>query len=182
MPQYILRPDGVIGNAWTLNGGAASAADALNGTAIQPAAGETTKNISTTAASAVSEVTVGTVALVSETVSSIVVWSYCQSDITSGGHSFQAYTGASPLGSATSVADGSAVGWRSSTYNGSLSQAALDDLRIRITNGAGGIAQCFAYEAYIEVNTTAIPGDPSARNQVSGRSRGVTQPSVHSVR
>lgn len=154
MPQYILRPDGVISSGWNLNG-AASANAALNGTAVQPTAGETTLFISANGSGTTTEVTVGTASIGTETVTSVVVWEYGKADGVAGGHTFQAYKGTTALGTAGSTPDSGAQAWRSSTYTGSLTQAEVDDLRIRFVNGAGGLGSNYAHEAYIEVNTTA---------------------------
>lgn len=181
MPTYILRPDGTIANAWNLNG-AASANAALNGTAVQPAAGDTTQFLSSNTSGQTSEVTVGTIVLGgSETVTGLTVWEYGKADGVAGGHTFQAYKGATALGTAGVVNDSDALAWRSSVYSGALTQAEVDDLRIRLTEGAGGLGSNYSYEAYIELATTISGGGGGSVPGSVGSDATVIQPNAYSV-
>lgn len=165
MPTYILRPDGTVTNAWNLNG-AASAQAALNGTAVQPTAGDTTLFISANGNGTVCEVTVGTVTLGTETVTGLTVWEYGKADGVAGAHSFQAYKGTTALGTAGTTPDSGTLQWRSSVYSGALTQAEVDDLRIRFTNAAGGLGSNYAEEAYIELTTSAAATFVSATRTI----------------
>lgn len=174
MATYYLRPDGVISSAWNLNG-AASANAALNGTAVQPTAGDTTQFISSNTSAQVTEVTLGTITLGGgESVTSVKVWEYGKADTLASGHAFQAYKGTTALGTAGAVADGDALAWRSSTYTGALTQAEVDDLRIRFTEGGGGLGSNYAYEAYVELTTVITPALSPAASGVASCSAAVT--------
>ncbi len=60
------------------------------------------------------------------------------------------------LGS-TTAAQGSGTSWRSVTSNSALTQAQVDDLRLRVTlGGSGGSTAGFAYAAYASVRTAGV--------------------------
>lgn len=155
MPTYILRPDGTITAGWSLGGTATSTHQAVNGTAVQPTAGEVGAYIFINGNGNVAEVSLGTVSLGTETVTGLTVWEYGAADGLAGSHTFQAYTGTTALGAAGTTPDSAANAWRSTTYSGSLTQAQVDDLRIRFTNGPGGLGSNYVREAYIELTTAA---------------------------
>lgn len=149
-----LRPNDDISNQWTItDGGAVEAWEVLDDAVLQPAAPVTGSNFVSEASDAqvfechFETVTVGTV-------SSAKLWVYAAADTLTAdpGATIRLLEGANIL-STVVVPQNTAAAWYSATYTGSLTQAQVDDLRVRVTkHGALGIATVFA--AYVDLTFT----------------------------
>ena len=162
MPSYVLRPDVTGTNSWAINLPALNVADALDDAVTQPTAPSTTgDSVSTNTANAVCESNVGGFTLAAgEVVESVTLWIYCSTGAKRA-IDFDIYTvGPTKLTTTVRVDAALGNGWRSVTYTGSLTQAQLDALYLRMlcasTAGGGGAGTVTAYAAYMVV-VAAVP-------------------------
>jgi hypothetical protein len=164
---YTLRPAAVISNNWTVTPSSSTAASVLADVVSQPTApGTATDYLSSQAGSAVAEVTVQSTPLeAGDSVVSAQGWAYLASGSKRTVQLELVSLGAS-LGS-TTVPAGQAAGWQSVTVNQALTQAQLNDLRIRITlSGSGASTTSIVYAAYVALTTS----DPAVLSTSSSTS------------
>lgn len=154
MAVLTLRPNVDITSQWERIGGLPSDWQTLYGAPAQEPAPGDGFYLRTDTTNEVVEVGVDTGPVGS--VTQVKVWAYTQTDALAGAHTVRLLTGAVELASVV-VPTGAAGAWRSATYVGSLTQAQVDDLRIRDTYSSGNILN-YAYidDAYIEVTHTPL--------------------------
>ena len=155
---YVLRPDGTVSNVWTVTPSGSTAQVVLDDAVLQPTAPSTATDYLTVTGNGpkVAEVTVGTQALApGDTVTSTTAWAYVA---TGSGRTvtLELLTGTTSLATST-IPAGAAASWRSVATSTALTQAQLDNLRIRFTlNGTGSSTATFAYAAYMSVLTAGV--------------------------
>jgi hypothetical protein len=178
---YTIRPDGTVAAGWTINGGAASTDATIGKVVTQPTVPSTATWINATPSPGgqVAEVSLGSLTLSSESVTSVVLWAYDGADNLSGASAAaQLYTGSTAKGSQVTIADNSANAWQSATYTGALTQSELDDLRIRFTNGgSGGVAGSKRVYAAYAIITTA-PAQPNLTPSAAAAATASVAPTV----
>jgi hypothetical protein len=152
-PATVLRPDGDVVRQWT-GGSTGTAAAAIDDPVTQPAAVAAADYVYSGGAGRVTEVSLGGQSLAGGTAAA-TGWFYANAGV---GTQLRAdlVQGATVLAT-TTVAAGSGFGWRSITgpQVAALSQAAVDDLRLRFTTVGGGDSNIRA--AYASTVVTSCP-------------------------
>ena len=156
---YTLRPNSTVTNspAWTLNPTTGSTVHGvLDDAVLQPTAPSTTSDfIRTNASGRIAEIGMDTQQLASgDAVTSTVARVYALNGnsrtITMG-----LYTGSTLLGN-TSIPAGGAAAWRTFTSSTALTQAQVDDLRIRFTSAGTGSQNGTVFAAYVSLTTAGV--------------------------
>lgn len=180
---YVMRPDSTVSNNWDVTPSTTSAFGVLDDAVLSPNAPSTSSDfLSSTAAGRTAEVGLGPQTLATgDSVAAITAWAY----VDTGNRrpvTLTLLTGATSLGSVTEPA-GSAAGWRSASTSTALTQAQVDDLRIRLTTGGSGASSASrAYAAYAELRTTGVLSlDTSAVPDFSTVLDGTDRPVPYSV-
>lgn len=171
---YTLRPDSTVTSNWTVTPTGSAAFAVLDDPVLQPTAPSTSSDhLSTSSVGNAAEVHVLTQTLApGDTVLSTTAWAYLQPG-PKRSITLTLLSGATVLGS-TTAAQGSGTSWRSVTSNSALTQAQVDDLRLRVTLGGTGASSAgFVYAAYASVQTagvlsSAIPTAPSFSATLNG--------------
>ncbi len=157
MATALLRPDADVSNAWTVtDGGSTTAWQVTDDAVTQPTAPGTASDFiraTTQVASTVTfEAGVGTVPIVE--VQSAQVWLYTgATGVVVANCTYSLFKGSTSLASVTQAVD-AAAGWISATYTGALTQAEVDDLRIKGVTSAGTSGSWTVYAAYVELTYT----------------------------
>lgn len=154
---YTLRPDSTVTSNWTITPTGSAAFAVLDDAVLQPTAPSTSSDhLSTSSAGSATEVGVQAQPLGSgDTVLSTTAWAYLEPG-PKRSITLTLLSGATVLGS-TTAAQGSGRSWRPVTSNSALTQAQLDDLRVRVTLGGTGASSAgFAYAAYVSVRTAGV--------------------------
>lgn len=181
---YYLQPNSTVSNAWTVAPAGSTVDSVLDDAVLSPTAPSTASDYINANANGprVAEVHVGTQSIApGDTVSTTIARAYLS---TGSGRTvtLELMTGATSLAS-TTIAANSAAAWRSVSSASALTQAQVDDLRIKVTlNGSGGSTASFVYAAYVELGTagvlsTSTSGTPSFAVTLDGTDKSPT----HSV-
>lgn len=151
MATAILRPNADVTTGWTTTPGAQSTFDMLDDVVTQPTAPSTASDFITSTTTATFEVALETVSV--SAVSQAVLWVYSDASLTGANTVYAIYKGATSIASFT-ISVSQAAAWNSVTYSGSLTQAEVDDLRIRGTDSTAITGTFNAYAAYVELTYT----------------------------
>ncbi len=154
---YTLRPDSTVTSSWTVTPTGSAAFAVLDDPVLQPTAPSTSSDhLSSSTVGAVAEVGVQSQPLgAGDTVLSTTAWAYLQPG-PQRSITLTLLSGATVLGS-TTAAQASGTSWRSVTSSSALTQAQVDDLRLRVTVGGSGASTAgFAYAAYASVRTAGV--------------------------
>jgi len=158
MPTTYLDPDGDITNQWTKSTGTVSWS-LLDDAVRQPTAPTTgSDRLTTTTDAQVTEVTLTSLALGTGSVVSVIAWWHgANGSATKSSVDLALYTGATQL--AVTTITSTTETWYSVTYTGPLTQAELDDLRIRLTyhETSSTTTVAIANEVYAEALWQPMP-------------------------
>lgn len=152
---YTLRPDSTVTSNWTVTPTGSAAFAVLDDAVLQPTAPSTSSDhLSSSTVGNAAEIHVQTQPLAAgDTVLSTTAWAYLQPG-PKRSITLTLLSGSTVLGS-TTAAQASGTSWRSVTSNSALTQAQVDDLRLRVTMGGSGASTAgFAYAAYASVRTS----------------------------
>ena len=158
MPRYVLRPNADVKSDWTEDpvGTAWSVLDDSVEAPTAPTTGSdriTVASTGKTSAQGVGTFTLGG----SERVVAARAWVYGKATAVVGqNYTVQLYDGAGAAALANTGYTSASFGWQSATYIGSLTQAKIDALEVRIISVGGSALEADA--AYIEIVTEQLTG------------------------
>lgn len=160
MTDTALQPNADVTNNWTKSAGSNGYA-CIDDAVTQPTDPTTSgdgENISSSTDTQVQECHVGTFTLGSDTMNSATLWVYAETG-RKRGIDWDLRHGSTVLATGTRIPAQSSAQWHSVTYNGSITQAQIDDLRLKLTcvstAGGGGADSVTVHAAYIVVNHSA---------------------------
>lgn len=155
---YVLRPNATVSNAWTVNPTGVSAYTVLDDALLQPTAPSTSSDYLNANANGpkVAEVHVDMQPLApGDAPDATTAWAYIATGSTRT-VTLELMTGATSLAT-TTIPASSAAAWRSVSTATGLTQAQVDDLRVKVTlNGSGGSTASFVYAAYVQLHTLGV--------------------------
>jgi hypothetical protein len=153
LPSYILRPDADAKADWTEDA-VGTAFSKLDEAITQPTAPVTgSDRITSATAGQICQVDCTTITLAGgETVIQVKAWFYGSTPVGGSIIITSSISGGGDLGDPVTIPSNSPAGWYSQTYTGSLTQAQVNGLQLKMQNVAS-VATSEIDAAYIELTT-----------------------------
>lgn len=165
MATAILRPNATVTNNWTVtDGGATQAHEVTDDAVTQPTAPGTASDFIRTGSAQTAEVHVETVGISS--VSQAKAWIYGSTALL-GNFQVSLLKGSTVIAGPTNFGVNNPAQWISFTYTGALTQAEVDDLRIRVAWNGSAANNATVYAAYVELTYVGAPQTVSAAGDIA---------------